>query len=107
MRSKHETELVRHRMYVAEVDVELVYMDDAMRLDEAWDAMRRGDLNGVSQYGQVYVLPPVTSPLFLKAFFGFTPIYGFTHSKYSVKVSSKSCFSLSARGKALADGNSL
>ena len=44
MGKQHETKLVRHGMYVAEVDVELVYtndawspyltVDDAKRLDE-------------------------------------------------------------------------
>ncbi len=72
MKKKHETKLVHHGMYVAEVDVELVYMDDgwepyltvddAERLDEAREALRRGDLDGASRYGQVYILTPVTPP---------------------------------------------
>ncbi|MCL5123669.1 MAG: hypothetical protein M1511_04055 [Deltaproteobacteria bacterium] len=71
MRKKHETKLVHHGMYVAEVKVELVYtddgwspyltVDDAKRLDEAREALRKGDLEGASRYGQVYILTPVTS----------------------------------------------
>jgi hypothetical protein len=71
MGKQHETKLVRHGMYVAEVDVELVYtndawspyltVDDAKRLDEVREALRRGDLQGASRYGQVYILTPVAS----------------------------------------------
>jgi len=72
MRRKNEKKLVHHGMYVTEVDVELVYtddgwspyltVDDAKRLDEVREALARGDLNGASRYGQVYILTPVTSP---------------------------------------------
>ena len=71
MGKQHETILVRHGMYVAEVDVELVYtndawspyltVDDAKRLDEVREALRRGDLDRASRYGQVYILTPVAS----------------------------------------------
>ena len=68
---KHETKLVHQGKYVTEVDVELVYMDDgwepyltvddAERLDEVRQALRRGDLEEASRHGQVHILTPVTS----------------------------------------------
>jgi len=71
MGKQHKTKLVRHGMYVAEVEVELVYMDDgwepyltvddAERLDEVRQALRRGDLEEASRHGQIYILTPVTS----------------------------------------------
>ncbi len=71
MKRKHKTKFVRHGRYVAEVNVDLVYtddgwepyltVDDAKRLDEVREALARGDLNGASRYGQVYILTPVTS----------------------------------------------
>ena len=57
--------------YVAEVDVELVEDDtgwspylsaeDACKLDEVREALRRGDLKLASQMARVYELRPVAS----------------------------------------------
>jgi hypothetical protein len=36
-------------------------VDDAKRLDEFREALRRGDLESASRHGQVYILTPVAS----------------------------------------------
>ena len=63
--------LVREGDYVAEVDVELVEtdtgwspylsLDDAYRLDDVREALRRGDLKAASRLARVYTLTPVSA----------------------------------------------
>jgi hypothetical protein len=61
--------LVHEGEYVAEVDVELIETEDewspylsieeAYKLDEVREALRRGDVNTAAHYGRVYTLTPV------------------------------------------------
>ncbi|GFP29278.1 hypothetical protein HKBW3S42_00759 [Candidatus Hakubella thermalkaliphila] len=59
----------RHQAIVAEVDVELLETDDewspylsledAYKLDDVREALRRGDVKAAAQHGKVYTLTPV------------------------------------------------
>jgi hypothetical protein len=70
MNAKHYAKLVHEGEYVAEVDVELVYtdegrspylsLDDAYKLDDVRDALRRGDVKSASRLAKVYTLTPVS-----------------------------------------------
>ena len=63
------TKLVREEDYVAEVAVELIEspdswapylsVEDAHKLDEVRQALRRGDLSSALRHGRVYRLTPV------------------------------------------------
>ena len=69
MNAKHYAKLVHEGEYVAEVDVELMYtdegwspylsLDDAYKLDDVRDALRRGDVKSASRLAKVYKLTPV------------------------------------------------
>jgi hypothetical protein len=69
MRKRHQTRLVHEGKYVAEIDIELIYaddgwspylsLDDAQKLDDVREALRRGDLKAASQLGRVYSLTPI------------------------------------------------
>jgi hypothetical protein len=69
MSSRHHMKLVREGPYVAEVDVELVdsetgwppylMLEDAQKLDEVREALRRGDLKRASQLARVFKLAPI------------------------------------------------
>ena len=69
MNAKHYVKLVHEGEYVAEVDVELMYtdegwspylsLDDAYKLDDVRDALRRGDVKSASRLAKVYKLTPV------------------------------------------------
>jgi len=69
MRTRRQRKFVHEGDYVAEVDVELVetdagwspYMslDDAYRLDDVREALRRGDVRAASRLARVYTLTPV------------------------------------------------
>jgi len=69
MRTRRQTKLVHEGDYVAEVDVELVEtdtgwspylsLDDAYRLDDVREALRRGDVKTAAQHARVYTLSPV------------------------------------------------
>jgi hypothetical protein len=69
MTTRQHTKFVHEGNYVAEVDVVLVdsdtgwspylSLDDAYRLDEVREALRRGDLEKASQLGRVFALTPV------------------------------------------------
>lgn len=66
---KHFTKLVHERNYVAEVGVELIYTDegwspylsleDAYKLDDVRDALRKGDLKTAGRLAKVFTLTPV------------------------------------------------
>ena len=66
MRRRKKTKYVHEGRYVAEVDVDLIEdegawspylsIDDAYKLDDVRDALRRGDLVLASQYGRIFEL---------------------------------------------------
>ncbi len=70
MKKKQRTKFVHEGKYVAEVIVEILeaeggwspylFIDDAYKLDDVREALRRGDLKTASRYGNVYTLTPVT-----------------------------------------------
>lgn len=69
MKKRVRTKLVHEGKYVAEVDVELLEtgdewspylsVDDAYKLDDIRDALRRGDLKSAAQHGRVFTLTPI------------------------------------------------
>ncbi len=69
MKKKHHAKLVHEGQYVAEVDVELLDTDegwspylsleDAYKLDDVRDALRRGDIKRAAQIARVFTLTPV------------------------------------------------
>jgi len=71
MNAKRFTKLVHEGRYVAEVDVELLLadegwspylsLDDAYKLDDVRDALRRGDLQAASRLAKVYTLTPISA----------------------------------------------
>lgn len=69
MSTRHTTKLIHEGNYVAEVDIELTdsdtgwtpYMslDDAYRLDDVREALRRGDIRKAASLARVFELKPV------------------------------------------------
>jgi hypothetical protein len=69
MRRKRYSKLVQEGEFVAEVDLELIEadegwspylsLDDAYKLDDVREALRRGDLLRASRLARVYKLTPV------------------------------------------------
>jgi len=69
MTTRRYTKIVHEGNYVAEVDVELIYTDegwspylalqDAYKLDDIRDVLKRGDLKAASKLGRVYKLTRV------------------------------------------------
>jgi hypothetical protein len=69
MTTRHRTKLVHEGDYLAEVDVKLVEtssgwspylpVDDAYKLDDVRDALRRGDIKAASRSARVFRLTPV------------------------------------------------
>jgi hypothetical protein len=69
MTTRQHTRLVHEGNYVAEVDVELLDSDtgwspylsleDAYKLDDVREALRRGDLKAASGLARVFALTPV------------------------------------------------
>lgn len=70
MKNRVRTKLVHEGQYVAEVDVELLEtgdewspylsLDDAYKLDDIREALRRGDVKSAAQHGRVFTLTPIT-----------------------------------------------
>lgn len=66
MRRRKKTKYVHEGRYVAEVDIDLIEdagvwspylsIEDAYKLDDVRDALRRGDLVSASQYGRIFEL---------------------------------------------------
>ncbi|MHB9027630.1 MAG: hypothetical protein ACYC9O_02555 [Candidatus Latescibacterota bacterium] len=66
MNPRKKAKCVHEGKYMAEVDVELIEdetgwspylsLDDAYKLDDVRDALRRGDLESASRYGRIYEL---------------------------------------------------
>ena len=69
MRKRHQTKLVHEGQYVAEVNVELIdtgdgwspylSLEDAYKLDDVRDALRRGDVRSAARLARVFALTPV------------------------------------------------
>jgi len=69
MKKRVRTKLVHEGKYVVEVDVELLEtgdewspylsLDDAYKLDDIRDALRRGDVRSAAQHGRVFTLTPI------------------------------------------------
>ena len=70
MKKRQHKKLVHVGRYVAEIDVELIEMDegwspyltldDAKKLDRVREALRRGDLKAATRLSRVFTLTPVT-----------------------------------------------
>ncbi len=71
MSKRRHTKLVREGEYAAEVDVELIEtdegwtpylsLDDAHKLDEVREALRRGDIRAASRLARVFSLTPLSA----------------------------------------------
>lgn len=69
MKKRVRTKLVQEGRYVAEVDVELLEteedwspylsLDDAYKLDDIREALRRGDVKSAAEHSRVFTLTPV------------------------------------------------
>lgn len=69
MKQRKKLKYVHEGQYVAEVDVELLEdvtgwspylsLEDAYKLDDVRDALRRRDLESAAKYGRIYELRPV------------------------------------------------
>ena len=69
MTTRKQTKIVHEGSYIAEVDVEIVEdetgwspylsLDDAYRLDDVREALRRGDIATASRSSRVFSLTPV------------------------------------------------
>ena len=70
MNNRHSIKLVHEGQYIAEVDIELIEEDtgwshylsieDAQKLDEVRQALRRGDIRSAGRPVRVYTLTPVS-----------------------------------------------
>ncbi len=70
MNKRKYTKYIHEGQYVAEVEIELLdtdegwapylSLDDAEKLDDIKNALRRGDLKFASRYGKVFSLNPIT-----------------------------------------------
>ena len=70
MNKRERTKLVHEGNYVAEVDVELLEepegwspylsLEDAYRLDDVREALRRGDIKTAAKYSRVFSLRPIS-----------------------------------------------
>lgn len=69
MSKRRRTKLVQEGSYVAEVEVDLLEdpegwapylsLEDAYRLDDVREALRRGDVKTAARYSRVFTLTPV------------------------------------------------
>lgn len=69
MRKRYYTKLVHEGQYVAEVDVELIDTDegwppylsleDAERLDDVREALRRRDIKAAGRFARIFSLTPM------------------------------------------------
>jgi hypothetical protein len=70
MRRRRITKLIHEGRYAAEVEVELIEtdeswspylsVDEAYKLDDVREALRRGDLRAAARHARVFTLTPVT-----------------------------------------------
>ena len=66
---RQQLKLVHEGQYAAEVEIELIYddqgwspymsLEDAYKLDNVRDALRRGDIEAAAKLGQVFKLIPL------------------------------------------------
>jgi hypothetical protein len=71
MRKRRHTKLIHEGDYVAKVNVELMdadegwspylSLDDAKKLDDVREALRKGDLKRAARLAHIYTLKPVAS----------------------------------------------
>ena len=71
MKKRQHSKLIHEGEFIAEVGVELLYVDDewspylsvddALKLDDVRDALRKGDLDTASRHARVYTLTPVAT----------------------------------------------
>ena len=71
MKKRKHTKLIHEGEYAAKVDVELIDTDsgwspyllveDAQKLDDVREALRKGDLKAASRLARIYTLKPVDS----------------------------------------------
>ena len=71
MERRTKSKYVHEGQYVAEVKVEIVEddtgwspylsMEDAHRLDDVREALRRGDIESAEKYGRIYELRPLSN----------------------------------------------
>jgi hypothetical protein len=71
MKKRVRTKLVQEGNYVAEVDVELLEtedewspylsLDEAYKLDDVRDALRRGDVKFAARHSRVFTLTPIAA----------------------------------------------
>jgi len=69
MKKRKHTKLVHEGKYVAEVDIELIdtpegwspylTLEDAYKLDDVREALRKGDLDAASRLARLYTLTPL------------------------------------------------
>lgn len=69
MNKRKKTKYIHEGKFVAEVDVELIVTDDewapylslqdAYKLDDVRDALRRGDLQSASKMARVFTMQPI------------------------------------------------
>jgi hypothetical protein len=69
MKKRKHTKLVHEGKYVAEVDIELIdtsegwspylALEDAYKLDDVREALRKGDLDTACRLARLYTLTPV------------------------------------------------
>ena len=69
MKKRQHTKLVQEGQYIAEVDIDLIDMDkgwspylsldDAYKMDDIRDALRRGDVKSAARLARVFTLTPV------------------------------------------------
>ena len=70
MSTNRHTKFVREGTYAAEVDIDLIEegngwspylsIDDARKLDEVREALRRGDIEAASRRARVFSLTPIS-----------------------------------------------
>ncbi|MBN2493255.1 MAG: hypothetical protein JXR96_01585 [Deltaproteobacteria bacterium] len=71
MRTRKRTKLVHEGKYIAEVDVDLIEsgegwspylsLEDAYKLDDVRDALRRGEIEAAARLARVFELTPVST----------------------------------------------
>ncbi len=69
MKKRKHTKLVQEGKYIAEVDIELIdtpegwspylALEDAYKLDDVREALRKGDLDTAGRLARLYTLTPV------------------------------------------------
>ena len=73
MNKRNRTKLVHEGEFVAEVDVDVIEADegwspylsleDAYKLDDVRDALRRGDIKTAARLGRIFKLTPVSTSI--------------------------------------------